>query len=144
VSAGLWKCSCGTTNLAGLDNCHNCGLERAVLIRQEQELEHKEGEAIKDIIVTTGDIKEPYTIIDTIFTVDNNKEESWFFTWAENPMKAFGRVKMNLRRLCYKLGGDAIIHCQFEYRIALTGDKTQILEIFAYGTVVKFMNKEQI
>jgi uncharacterized protein YbjQ (UPF0145 family) len=50
-------------------------------------------------------------------------------------------VKQQLMNVCKKLGGDAVTNCQFEYRNALTpgmlGSK-QTIEIFAYGTAIKF------
>jgi|SRR3990167_8190653 len=121
----LWPCLCGNGNLQLLDVCQVCGRGRDVVIKDqqryddwkrnnseqakrveaEQAIRVGEIESLNSIIISTGDIKETYQVIDTIFTVDNNKEESWFATWAENPMKAFDRVKMNLRHLCYKFGG---------------------------------------
>lgn len=89
------------------------------------------------MIISTGDIRENYSIIDTIFAMDSHKEG--FFSGTD-PNKAFEGVKMQLSKKCQSLGGDAVINCQFEYRVAL-GDglmsKKQVIEIFAYGTVVK-------
>jgi len=51
-------------------------------------------------------------------------------------------VKDALEKECKKLGGNAVINCQFEYRNALEakliGKDYQVLEIFAYGTAVKY------
>ena len=47
-----------------------------------------------------------------------------------------------LEKECKKLGGNAVIDCQFEYRNAieakLIGKDNQVIEIFAYGTAVKY------
>lgn len=89
------------------------------------------------ILITTGDIKEDYEIIDAIFALDSCKEG--FLTGAD-PNKAFEKVKECLRTKAEELGGHAVINCQFEYRVALsqglTGSK-QVIEIFAYGTAVR-------
>ena len=90
------------------------------------------------MIIATGDVKQNYSIIDTIFAMDSHKEGIFSKT---DPNKAFEGVKEQLSKKCSSLGGDAVVNCQFEYRVAL-GDglmsKKQVIEIFAYGTVVKF------
>ena len=89
------------------------------------------------MIIATGDIKQNYSIIDTIFAMDSHKEG--FFSTAD-PNKAFEGVKLQLTKKCNSLGGDAVINCQFEYRVALGEglmSKKQVIEIFAYGTAVK-------
>ena len=89
------------------------------------------------MIISTGDLKQPYEIIDTIFALDSHKEGIIF---GADPGKAFDGVKQQLSKKCSSLGGDAVINCQFQYRIAV-GDgimsKKQVIEFFAYGTAVK-------
>lgn len=91
------------------------------------------------MIIATGDIRQDYSIIDTIFAMDSHKEG---FLSGTDPNKAFEGVKNQLSKKCTALGGDAVINCQFEYRVAV-GDgimsKKQVIEIFAYGTVVKLL-----
>ena len=92
----------------------------------------------KQIIVTTGDLHVPYEIIDAIFAVSFNKE-TWFR--AADPSASFNGVKEILKDKCRAVGGDAVICCQFEYRISvdqgvLAGNK-QVAEIWAYGTAVR-------
>lgn len=89
------------------------------------------------MIIATGDIKQNYAIIDTIFAMDSHKEG--FFSNAD-PNKAFDGVKTQLAQKCAALGGDAVINCEFEYRNAVSDglmSKKQVIEIFAYGTAVK-------
>lgn len=89
------------------------------------------------MFISTGDIKQNYAIIDTIFAMDSHKEG--FFSNAD-PNKAFDGVKAQLAQKCAALGGDAIINCEFEYRNAVSDglmSKKQVIEIFAYGTAVK-------
>ncbi|RKD22416.1 Putative heavy-metal-binding [Caminicella sporogenes DSM 14501] len=94
---------------------------------------------MNNILISTGDIKDNYQIIDTIFAMDSHKES--FFKNAD-PNKAFNKVKEQLRQECKKIGGNAVINCLFEYRVALDsgliGSK-QVIEIFAYGTAVKIL-----
>lgn len=91
------------------------------------------------IIISTGDLKQDYEILDTIFAVDSHN--GGFFNSSVDPQKAFEGVKEKLEKVCKKLGGNAVINCQFEYREALQekliGHK-QVIEIFAYGTAVKY------
>lgn len=93
----------------------------------------------KPIIISTGGINKDYEIIDAIFAMDSHKEG---FLMAADPNKAFEGVKQQLSSRCRALGGDAVINCEFEYRVAV-GDglmsKKQVMEIFAYGTVVKLI-----
>ena len=84
---------------------------------------------------STGDINENYQVMDTIFALDSHKEG---FLAGADPNKAFDGVKEQLRRKCLSIGGDAVINCQFQYRVAVDGRK-QVIEIFAYGTAVKFV-----
>ena len=92
---------------------------------------------MNDILITTGDIREEYEIIDAIFAFDACKEG--FFKGAD-PNKAFDKVKNVLRSKCNELGGHAVINCEFEYRVAVSqgfGGSKQVIEIFAYGTAVR-------
>lgn len=92
----------------------------------------------KFIPTSTGDLGHSYQVIDTIFAIDSNKEG---FLSGADPNIAFNGVKEQLRRKCASIGGDAVIFCQFQYRVAvdtgLRGTK-QVVEIFAYGTAVRF------
>lgn len=93
------------------------------------------GEPQKNIIISTGGINRSYEIIDAIFAMDSNKEG---FIAGVDPNKAFEGVKQQLSKKCSSLGGDAVIDCEFEYRVAVDGKK-QTVEIFAYGTAVRFL-----
>ena len=93
-----------------------------------------------DIIITTGDLKIDYEVIDAVFALDSCKEG---ILWGADPSKAFEKVKNKLRKKCKELDGDAVINCQFEYRYTDTintfnVDK-EVVEIFAYGTAVYFI-----
>ena len=92
-----------------------------------------------NIAVSTGTVSVPYEVLDTVFAIDSSKAK-WFS--GADPNEAFEGVKKTLRKKASEMGGDAVIDCQFEYRNALEegmfGSKG-VLEIFAYGTVVKFV-----
>lgn len=96
------------------------------------------------MIIATGDLKQNYTIIDTIFAMDSHKAG---FLSGIDPNKAFDGVKQRLSEKCSSLGGDAVINCEFEYRNAL-GDglvgKKAVIEIFAYGTAVKLIDFNEV
>ena len=92
---------------------------------------------MNNILITTGDIKEDYEIIDAVFALDSCKEG--IFKSAD-PNTAFDKVKNGLRKKASELGGHAVINCQFEYRVAVSqgfGVAKQVIEIFAYGTAVR-------
>ena len=80
--------------------------------------------------LTTGNLNQDYEIIDAIFAIDSHKGG---FLTAVDPGKAFDGVKAQLRKSCESLGGNAVVHCQFEYRNASTEGfvgKKQVIEIF--------------
>ena len=93
---------------------------------------------MSNILITTGDIKEDYEIIDAIFAFDSCA--AGVFRGAD-PSQAFEKVKVALRNKCAMLNGHAVINCQFDYRVALGegvfGASKQVFEIFAYGTAVR-------
>ncbi len=94
-----------------------------------------------EIKISTGKVARDYEVIDTIFAMDSHKEGVWK---VADPNRAFEGVKKTLKDKCRELGGDAIQDCQFEYRVAVSEGmlgKKQIIEIFAYGTVVKSFNR---
>lgn len=106
---------------------------------------------LANIFISTGTISEPFQVIDVVFAMDS-QEQGFFaeilskttgYHIGANPSKAFHKVKLQLRSQCLELGGDAVINCQFEHRVAVTNSMLpgmggkQTVEIFAYGTVIK-------
>lgn len=92
------------------------------------------------IILSTGDIKKNFQVIDAIFAFDSHK--AGYFQSAD-PGKAFSGVKDQLIKQCKRLKGDAVIYCQFEYRVAVDDgllSKKQVVELYAYGTAVKIVS----
>ena len=105
-------------------------------MRDQRTIRTKEDYKMSDVIISTGSISEKYEVIDTIFALGSG--EAGLLTRA--PDNAFKGVKSELASKCKALGGDAVIFCQFEYRITLNEGlfgKKQGVEIFAYGTAVR-------
>lgn len=159
INSARWKCQkCGEESEDSFDSCWNCGTgaggsapENPAELQGSKSLVNSG--LFNSVVISTGDIKEPYLILDAIFAFDSHS--GGFFSGA-NPEKAFDRVKTKLRQICKEMGGDAVINCQFEYRVALAttaggaaaslfgkalgasiSDKSQTIEIFSYGTAVK-------
>ena len=89
------------------------------------------------VMVITGALNMNYQIIDSVFAMDSHAEG---FLSVADPGKAFAGVRSQLRAKAVELGGNAVINCAFEYRVSvgqgMLGAK-QVMEIFAYGTVVR-------
>lgn len=86
--------------------------------------------------------KYDFKIIDTVFALDSDGRAGVLFGKTGDASAAFAKVKERLKVRAYELGADGVINCQFEYRVAVTGEglaSQQVLEIFAYGTAVKFV-----
>lgn len=94
-----------------------------------------------------------YRVIDTVFAMDSSGEAGFFFDVEADPDDAFSKAKEQLRRRAFELGADAVVSCQFEYRVAASANKaaaaianfagksgghSQCIEIFAYGTAVSY------
>jgi hypothetical protein len=109
-------------------------------LERQFELQQRREGAIQSVVISTGDLKSSYTIIDTVFALDSQGTAGIFFGADGNPHAAFEGVKQKLRERAVSLGADAIIICQFEYRVAVAGEghsARQAVEMFAYGTAVK-------
>ena len=90
-----------------------------------------------NVLVITGDLNMNYQIIDSVFAMDSHTEGILSFA---DPGKAFVGVREQLRAKAISLGGNAVINCMFEYRVAVSEGlikNSQVMEIFAYGTVVR-------
>lgn len=85
------------------------------------------------MIISTGDIRQNYKIIDVVFAYGCQKEG---VILGLNKDKAFEKVKNDLAKSASSIGADAVIYATFDYRIAVDGKK-QVLEFIANGTAVK-------
>lgn len=120
-----------------LDKMKELAAEGQRTLDAQKAREDEKGRALAQVIVSTGDIPQAYRVIDAAFAMDSH--QGGFFSGSASPAKAFEGVKRQLREASLALGGDAIINCQFEYRVALGSNDKQCIEIFAYGTAVKMV-----
>ena len=87
---------------------------------------------MSDVVVTLGDLKEDYEVIDTIFVTAG----SGGFFKLNSREEAYEKVKCELKQKCASMGGDAIIFLQFDYSQS-SGGGMLATNFTAYGTVVK-------
>lgn len=113
--------------------------------KRAHEAQEEETARWKNLTVSTCTpaANERYKIIDTVFAVDSDGEAGVFSGRSGDPEAAFQRVKHRLREKAFAIGADAVINCQFEHRIASTGDglaTQQVVELFAYGTGIRLVH----
>lgn len=108
-------------------------------------------EALAKITVSTSTLCEKYEIIETVFAIETHKDalfSNLLGQGAADPYKAFGGVTDVLKKNCYKLGGDAVINCQFNWEVGVSSDvfgisipgfSRKLHMIYAYGTAVKII-----
>lgn len=91
---------------------------------------------INDVVLSTGNINQKYIVRDIVFVVEcfeadlfdpNFKTEDLFLT-----------TKQKLKKKVLEYGANAVINCHFEYQ-QHPRDGKQLLELFAYGTVIQFV-----
>lgn len=125
-------------------------VERLDLGASHEELQQQE--RLSHIIVSTGDIREPYEHIDCVFAMGSHSGTAGNIV-AVQPTTAFVRVKDLLRAEALNSGANAVIHVQFQYRVSLASSligsmvntavpgvmssTNQVFEVFAYGTAVR-------
>jgi uncharacterized protein YbjQ (UPF0145 family) len=125
-------------------------VERLDLGTSHEELQQQE--RLSQIIVSTGDIGEPYEHIDCVFAMGSHSGTAGNIA-AVQPTTAFVRVKDLLRAEALKCKANAVIHVQFQYRVSLESSligsmvntaipgtmssTNQVFEVFAYGTAVR-------
>ena len=92
------------------------------------------------MIISTTNINTDYEVIDTVFVLHGEEAGGIFGGGGIDTDAGFNTVKALLSAKASELGADAVIGCDFEQRIASTGGMSdnQVLEIFAFGTAVKF------
>ncbi len=107
-------------------------------VKDVEERKRLKAEIIPKIKVSTSAISQNFEILDCVFAIDVH-EPGIFGAGYASQQKAFSGVVQRLKELCFELGGDAVINCQFDYRYLQTdglfGSKPRV-EVYAYGTVV--------
>lgn len=114
----------------------------AAIANKKEEILTK-NETLASITVSTTTPLRPYKVLEVIFDFDSH--QAGFFSGGKaKPSVAFEKVTENLKNICFKMGGDAVVGCQFEYRVAvgesIFGSNKQVIEIFAYGTVISYLD----
>lgn len=91
------------------------------------------------MIISTTNINEKYDVIDVVFNLHTIKPKGFLGSGGLDMEEGFNSAKAALLEKCRARGGDAIIGCEFDVRIAIDGGlaKNQVLEIYCWGTVVK-------
>lgn len=90
------------------------------------------------MLISTTNISEKYDIIDVIFNLHTVQPKGFLGTGGMDMEEGFNGAKAALIEKARARGGDAIIGCEFDVRVAVAGiGNKQVLEIFCWGTVVK-------
>ena len=91
---------------------------------------------INDVVLSTGNIKQKYIVRDIVFVVECF--EAALFDPNFNTEDLFLTTKRKLKKKVLEYGANAVINCHFDYQQRSLGEK-QYLELFAYGTVIQFV-----
>ena len=89
------------------------------------------------MLISTTNINEKYDVIDVIFNLHTVQPKGFLGTGGMDMEEGFKGAKAALVEKARARGGDAIIGCEFDVRVAATAMNKQVLEIFSWGTVVK-------
>lgn len=123
--------------------CPKCGVPTSGYRADDVDLSEPDDD-FATMTISTGGVCWPYQVLDTIVCI--GVDVRGFFESGANLGDAFDDVKKALRTKCAALGGDAIINCSFDYRVALAktwfGGKRQAIELFAYGTAVRKISEQ--
>ena len=119
--------------------CDRCGI---VFANYDPALDKATGQSRSEVLCSTGDIREPYTIVDVVFAIGNSTQS--FFNTAD-PVEAYSEVLKGLKEAASQVGGNAVINVAFNYREAAEAGalaNKQVFEIIAFGTAVLRLGDE--
>ena len=91
---------------------------------------------INDVVLSTGNINQKYIVRDIIFVMECFEAD--LFDPNFNTEDLFLTTKRKLKKKVLEYGANAVINCHFDYQQRSRGEK-QFLELFAYGTVIQFI-----
>ncbi|EPI02532.1 MULTISPECIES: heavy metal-binding domain-containing protein [unclassified Enterococcus] len=91
---------------------------------------------INEIVLSTGNVNRKYIVRDIIFAADRLEVDLFDPSLDTNAL--FSTVSYKLKEKAFEYGAHAVINCHFEHEQIKKGD-TYILEVFAYGTVIQFI-----
>lgn len=96
----------------------------------------EEAQRIKEVLISTGNINRSYVVRDVVFVAE--KLETDLFEADVDPNQSLASIKYKLQKMAHAYGADAVINCHFDHNHVIHNETT-FLEIFAYGTVVQFV-----
>lgn len=91
------------------------------------------------MIISTTAICERYSVIDTFFVLDQYSPKGILGTGGFDFDASFAKTKVKIEELARSKGGDAVIGCNFEIRMAAGQMGGQVFELFCFGTIVKLL-----
>ena len=104
-------------------------------------------EAASGVVVTTGDIKAEYEIVDVIFQLGQDEGNALGQLFGgdfsgSSSEGAFEAAVQALKIKAHQIGADHVVHAGFNQRMATAANALskgvhQVAEVFAYGTAVK-------
>lgn len=89
------------------------------------------------MFITTTSINKDHEVIDAIFHLHSAGAGGFLGSGGIDMEGAFNDAKAALAKIARDRGGNGVIGCDFEIRIANDALGKQVLEIFCFGTVVK-------
>ena len=91
---------------------------------------------INDVVLSTGNINQKYIVRDIVFFVECLEADLFDPAFPNEDLFLTTKRKLKLKVLEY--GANAVINCHFEYQ-QRNRDGKYFLELFAYGTVIQFI-----
>lgn len=91
------------------------------------------------VLVTTGDVQAKYHPVNIVFAVGGSGGGLF---QAASPQQAFEAARNQLQLAATAMGGNAVVHCRFNYNTQTTtnfGCSSTIFTVTGYGTVVRFV-----
>lgn len=91
------------------------------------------------ILVTTGDVQAKYHPVNIVFAVGGSGGGLF---QAASPQQAFEAARNQLQLAATAMGGNAVVHCAFNYFSQTNtqfGCSTTVFTVTGYGTVVRFL-----
>ncbi|MET4131331.1 hypothetical protein ABIE62_000443 [Porphyrobacter sp. MBR-155] len=96
------------------------------------------------MLISTTAIQQPYDVIDIMMFLDTFEQKGFLGSGGYDFDGAFASSKEKMAEIARSKGGDAIIGCNFELRVAVKQGFTaqQVFELFCFGTIVKLRDSE--
>ena len=99
-------------------------------------LEEESDPRINDVVLSTGNINQKYIVRDIVFVVECLESDLFDTSFPKDDLFLTTNSKLKTKVLEY--GANAVINCHFEYQ-QKKRDGKYFLDLFAYGTVIQFI-----